>query len=323
MTPATSATETLRISATAHGANYLPEYWARERGLFDAARLSVPYRPCDPWTGVLDDLDSGAADIVLGGLWVPAMFANSPRELVAIGQLNARFPMVVLTREPVPDFDWPWLSHKTVLVPGIGGTAPYEFTAGLIREAGVELEGTRSSRDLSGGMLAELWRAGLGDAFVCDLLTAATLTHAGHGQVSLRLAERGGVMPNSVYYVRRDRLEALREPLTRFMGAIAAAMATLSSGAETAAAVELAAAHWPDSPRPVLEQVVGEFVVNGTWSSSVVDAGAAARWIRILAEAGLLIGEVEPADISDPSIAQAAVSVPGAAPAPGAVSAPA
>jgi NitT/TauT family transport system substrate-binding protein len=305
---ATTTADTLRISATAHGANYLPEYFARERGLFADANLDVPYKPCDPWTDVLDDLESGEADIVLGGLWVPAMYAGSSRELVAIGQLNARFPMVVLTREPISDFDWSALSHKTVLVPGAGGTAPYEFTAGVIREAGVELVGTRFVRDLSGGMLSELWRAGLGDAFVADLLTATTLTHSDSGHVALRLAERGGVMPNSVYYVKRERLEELREPLTRFMGAIGSAMATLASGEQTADAVELAASHWPDLPLPVLETVVEDFITNGTWSSSVVDVEACARWIRILSEAGLLLGNVDPADISDPSIAQAAVN---------------
>jgi NitT/TauT family transport system substrate-binding protein len=160
-------------------------------------------------------------------------------------------------------------------------------------------------------MLSELWRAGLGDAFVTDLLTAATLTHDGLGHVALRLAERGGVMPNSVYYVQRERLEELREPLTRFMGAIGSAMAILSSGEQTRDAVELAGAHWPELPLPVLETVVREFITNGTWSSSVVSAEACSRWIRILGEAGLLLGNVEPTDISDPSIAQAAVTAQG------------
>jgi NitT/TauT family transport system substrate-binding protein len=235
------------------------------------------------------------------------MYAGSSRRLVAFAQVNARFPMVVLTREPVANFDWHWLSHKTVLVPGIGGTAPYEFTAGLIREAGVELVGTRFSRDLSGGMLSELWRSGLGDAFVCDLLTAATLVEAGHGHVTVRIAEAGGVMPNSVYYVNAERLDELREPLTRFTAALGSAMSTLSAGQATEDAIALAEAHWPDRVPGVVAGVVREFVANGTWSSHVIDETAAARWIRILREAGLLLGDIRPSDIVDPSIAEAAV----------------
>jgi NitT/TauT family transport system substrate-binding protein len=237
------------------------------------------------------------------------MYAGSSRKLLAIGQLNARFPMVVLTREPVEHFAWGWLSHKTVLVPGIGGTAPYEFTAGLIREAGVELVGTRFSRDLSGGMLTDLWRAGLGDAFVTDLLTAATLVHEGAGHVSARLAQLGGVMPNSVYYIKPERLEELREPLERLMGAIGSAMAILTSGDGLTDAVNLAAEHWPDTPRDVIHQVVAELATNGTWSSHAVDADSATRWIRILDEAGLLLGPVDATDISDTSITDAAVQL--------------
>ena len=307
MTAATNPRDTLRLSATAHGANYLPEYYARERGLFAQVGLDVPDRPCDPWTGVLDDLESGAADVALGGLWVPAMYAGSSRRLVAFAQVNARFPMVVLTHEPVPGFDWSWLSHKTVLVPGIGGTAPYEFTAGLIREARVELVGTRFSRDLGGGMLSDLWRAGLGDAFVTDLLTAGALVDAGHGHVAIRLAEVGGVMPNSVYYVKAERLEELRERLIRFTGALGSAMSTLARGAQTDDAVALAEDHWPGLAPGVVAGVVREFVANGTWATSVIDEVAAARWIRILGEAGLLLGNVRPSDILDPSIAEAAV----------------
>src|SRR5215210_707443 len=70
--------DTLNISATANGLNYLPEYLAEATGLFRDAGLAVKARACDPWTGVLDDLESGAADLALGGLWVPGMYAGTP-----------------------------------------------------------------------------------------------------------------------------------------------------------------------------------------------------------------------------------------------------
>ena len=133
----------LRITATSHGVNYLPEYHAVATGGFDQLGLEVTAEARDPWTGVLDDLASGAADVALGGLWVPAMYAGMGRDLVVVGQLNARFPMTLVTRTPVQGFEWSWLRGRVVLVPGAGGTAPYEFTAGLMREAGVDPVGTR------------------------------------------------------------------------------------------------------------------------------------------------------------------------------------
>ena len=73
---------TLNISATAHGLNYLPQYYADHLGLFADRGLAVTATAKDPWTGVLDDLDSGAADVALGGLWVPAMYCeHAPQAL--------------------------------------------------------------------------------------------------------------------------------------------------------------------------------------------------------------------------------------------------
>ena len=62
-----------------------------------------------------------------------------------------------------------------MLAPGIGGSAPYAFTAGLIRESGVDPASITWLRDLSTPMFVELFQAGLGDAIVLDLVTAEEL----------------------------------------------------------------------------------------------------------------------------------------------------
>ncbi len=292
----------LAVSATAHGLNYLPEYLANHRGLFADHDLKVTATARDPWIGVLDDLDSGAADIALGGLWVPAMYAGTTRELVVVGQLNARFPMTVLTREPVTDFAWSWLRGRTVLVPGAGGTAPYEFTAGLIRAAGGDPAATRFVRDLPASMLTELFTAGLGDAYVTDLLTATTLQHLGIGVMSCQLAEVGGPMPNSVYYVRRDRLPELRPALRRFVAAITTAMRQLAH-ATPAELTDLLAAEWPDTDPAVLADATARLIANQTWSSTRVDPAATDRWVGILRDAGLITRPVPFPDLVDATVA--------------------
>src|SRR6516165_8479178 len=154
----------LRIAATSHAINYLPEYHASASGAFARRGLEVTATAHDPWTGVLADLATGTADVALGGIWVPAMYAGMGRDLVAVGQLNARFPQVIVTREPVEDFQWSSLTGRTVLAPGAGGTAPYEFTAGVMREHGVDPSAVKFVRDLSRAMLCELFERGLGDA---------------------------------------------------------------------------------------------------------------------------------------------------------------
>ena len=291
--------ERLAVSATAHGLNYLPEYHASSSGLFGQLSLEVIAQARDPWTGVLDDLADGAADVALGGLWVPAMYAGKARDLVVVGQLNARFPMVVVTRAPVADFEWEWMTGRTVLVPGAGGTAPYEFTAGLMREAGVRPAGTRFVRDLSSDMLTELFVKGLGDAILLDLLSATRLEDGGAGHLTCRLADVGGPMPNSVYYVRRDRLEPLHDRLVALLWGVGTAMGQLTAGAVPLQG--LLAREWPDIGPGALHRATAELMANGTWSSTRVDPAACARWVAMLRTAGAVDRDIAYEELVDNS----------------------
>jgi NitT/TauT family transport system substrate-binding protein len=290
--------ELLRISATGHGINYLPEYYAARTGAFARRHLKVEAQARDPWTGVLEDLATGAADVVLGGIWGPAMYAGKTRDLVTVGQLNGRFPMAVVTRDTVEEFDWGWMKGRTVLVPGAGGTAPYEFTAGVMRESGADPGDGRFVRDLSSEMLVELFEHGLGDAIVLDLLNATLVQSRGSGHISYRLADGGGPMPNSVYYMRRDRLGDLRPRLTAFLGGIQEAMAALNAGADSAPTLSL---EWPDVPLDAMSQVVSELIASNTWSGIQVEPAACERWLSILRAGGLVGSDVSYSMLVDTS----------------------
>ncbi|WP_051166020.1 ABC transporter substrate-binding protein [Amycolatopsis orientalis] len=290
--------ETLAISATAHGVNYLPEYLAREHGIFARNGLDVPYRPRNPWDGVMHDLADGSADLALGGLWVPAMYAGNGRDFVAVAQLNDRFPMAIVTREPVEGFTLAWLLGKTVLAPGQGGGAPGEFTRGLMREAGLAPYDARFVHDLSMQMFRELFVAGLGDAFVTDLGTATELERAGTGHIVFRHAESGGRMPNSVYYALRERLDELQPRLVPFVRSIDEAMRQLRTGA-AGDLTPLFEKEWPEADPGVLSEVAAQIAANGTWAGVRLDPGPVERWTSILHTAGLTVSPVKFESIVD------------------------
>lgn len=294
----------LNISATAHGLNYLPEYYADHLGLFADRDLAVTATAKDPWTGVLDDLDSGAADIALGGLWVPAMYAGTPRKLTVFAQVNHQFPKALVTRAPNPDFAWSDLIGTTVLAPGIGGSAPYAFTAGLIREAGVDPASITWLRDLSTPMFVELFEAGLGDAIVLDHTNAEALQHRGTGFIATDYAATGGLGPNSVYYCRTDRLEELSDRLVQFTAALGEAMQLLKS--VTAADVApLLHQHWPTMPQEVLASACGRMLNSHTWDTARIDQQATERWMAILHQESMVRAVPAFGDVVDTSIVDA------------------
>lgn len=279
--------DTISVSATANGLNYLPEYVADVAGIFAEHGLSVTAKACDPWTGVLDDLESGEADLALGGLWVPAMYAGSSRALTVVGQLNHMFPMTIVARNATGPVGLDWLSGKVALAPGAGGSAPYEYTAGLIREAGLDPAATRWVRDLSTAMLIELYRSGLGDAIVLDLVSAMELEAAGDGTIVFRHLDTG-VMPNSVYYTRTDRVAELGDRIERFTAAIDVAEQRITAGEAGADIEQVLAARWPDKDHELLRSAAQQMADGGVWDSAVIDRDASDRWMRILDEGGLL-----------------------------------
>ncbi len=292
---------TINISATAHGLNYLPEYYADHLGLFAHRGLKVTATAKDPWTGVLDDLDSGAADVALGGLWVPALYAGTPRQLSVFAQVNHQFPKALVTREPRPDFSWSELVGKTVLAPGIGGSAPYAFTAGLIREAGVDPWSIIFLRDLSTPMFVELFEAGLGDAVVLDHTNAEALQHRGTGYIASDYVVSGGLGPNSVYYCRTDRLEELSDRLVGFVSALGESMQLMKS-VTIAELRPLLAEHWPMLPSQVLESACTRMLHSQVWATPVIDQAATERWMRILFEERMVAAVPAFADVVNTSI---------------------
>ncbi|MCI3274944.1 ABC transporter substrate-binding protein [Streptomyces cylindrosporus] len=281
--------QSLNVSATANGLNYLPEYLADREGIFRDAGLDVSAVARDPWTGVLDDLGSGRADLALGGLWVPAMYAGSDRKLSVVCQLNHQFPMAIALRSTVAavGFTLADLRGRTVLAPGAGGSAPYEFTAGLLREAGVDPADIRFVRDLSTAMLVELFTAGLGDAIIADLVTATELEAAGAATIVFRHLDDGGIMPNSVYYCRTDRVEELRERVTAFVASIDAAMRLVPT-ADPHSVDAVLKHRWPDKDQGILRLVYQQLADSAVWQTVAVDESASDRWMRILEDGGLV-----------------------------------
>lgn len=278
----------LAVSATAHGLNYLPEYYADHAGLFADRDLTVTAKACDPWTGVLDDLASGAADVALGGIWVPGMYHGTTRELTVFAQLNHQFPKALVTRvAPEGTFAWSSLTGAVVLAPGIGGSAPYAITAGMMREAGVDPAGTTFLRDLSTPMFVELFENGLGDAIVLDITTAQSMSDRGTGHIAVEYAEVGGLGPNSVYYCRSNRFGELQDRLVDFTSALGEAMAAVNQAPVTELE-PLLTEHWPSMSAATLSAACGRIQASRTWETPRIDPAATDRWMRILAEESMV-----------------------------------
>ena len=134
-------------------------------------------------------------------------------------------------------------------------------------------------------MLVELYQAGLGDGIIADLGTATELEAAGHGTIVFRHLDSGGLMPNSVYYCRTDRVEELRDRLTRFVDAIAEAM-RMTHDTRPGPARRHPGRALADQGSRTDGSVVDALATSRVWETVAIDDAASDRWMRILADEG-------------------------------------
>jgi NitT/TauT family transport system substrate-binding protein len=233
------------------------------------------------------------------------MYAGSSRRLTVFCQLNHTCPKAIVQRGNPDRFTLTDLQGKVVLAPGAGGSGPYAVTAGLLREAGVDpTTEVRFIRDLSTPMLVELFDAGLGDAIVLDLVTATELQASGRGRIAYRNLEHGGVMPNSVYYCRTDRLEQLRDRLTRFVGCLNAAMRLLPD-IPTQTIDTILTTRWPGKDQAILRDVAGQMAAGRVWDTVAIDPAASDRWMRMLTEENMITRAPAYHELADDSFMKA------------------
>lgn len=294
------------VSATSHWPNYLPEYIAADHGYFADEGLDFSRWAPDDWTDVLPDLDQGRAHAVLGGLWVPAMYHGRGREYRAFAQLNARNPKAIVARQPIGGFQISDLAERTVLTPGAGSAAYYIHTAGLLRRAGVDPSRVRFIRDLSTGILTELFHGGLGDFLITDVVNAFALERAGHAHIVLRI-DAIGLMPNSVYYTTPEHLDGDDRLPWRFAAGLARAMAWIRDHPAREIA-PLLRRQWPGLDTGLLVDVVDDLRAAGLWSDIRIDPSSYAEWQAMICEEGLTDTPLGYDALVDPRPAEAAVA---------------
>lgn len=276
------------ISATGRSLNYFPQYVAQELGFFEEAGLSITDEVPNPWTQVLKDIDSGHAAAALGGIWVPTMFHGRGRSYRAFGQISARCPWALLSRQPAPAFEPRHLEGRLVLAAGTGGSGSYVLLSGLARRAGLGSDRVRFIRDLDYDLLLDLFLGGLGDYMLVDLPTAHRLTAEGRAHVALDMARSGGPIPWSVYYAPAEALDEAPEPYARFLIALQRGFDWIHAH-PISDLPETVGRLWPDFAKAEVIGWLEHFRASGMWNRTVeVDPEAFAAWQEMLAWADLV-----------------------------------
>lgn len=299
----------VKVAATSRSIGYLPEFVAQEFGFFTREGIEVESHVPPQWEDVLPEIESGAADLALGGIWVPAMYHGRGRDLVATTQLRNRVPFTLVgrTRSEASQPWWEQVQGKRVVCPGRGGASLGIFVRMLLKERSVDESSVRFIPDLSDAMSLELFEAGMADFILMDALAARVLTgHPGYVETG-EFVRDGGAVPWSVYYATRATLDDKAEIFTRFSSALAATMAWMNER-NSMDYLPNVLKDFPGIDRAAAAEIVEESVLNGAWTGTQIALPALDRWQRGIADGSLIEAPL------DPTVFCASFALQGSAP---------
>ena len=287
------------LTATGYNLNYLPEYIALRHGFFAEQGLDVTVKIPTPWDDVLTALADGAADMALGGIWVPSMYRGRvPKDYTVFAQIANRCPLALLARRDVDQsgsagsemetFKLSDVVGKTVLMKSGGGASVGLFFKMLLRENNIDPKSVDYVQDLQGQMLGDLFQGGMGDYFVTDNLSALAMAERNSKVfVAMEMVSQGDV-PWSVYYRETATITAeFLDAQKRFCLALQKGIDWVLEHDATSFQNELAEL-FPEVPLDVAVKVTNAFRHNSMWTSTTVSRQGFDRWQVGLAGARLV-----------------------------------
>jgi len=279
------------VSATGHSLNYLPEYVAKWQGFFAEENLEVSVTVPSPWDVVLDELGSGKADAVLGGIWVPSMFYGRANRYTPFAQVAARAPLAIVGRERAEAFSWDGMAGKTISMKGSNGASVGLFTKLVLKENGVDPARVGFIQDLDGALLSRCFAGGMGDYLVVDYPSGLRLEAEGKGHVVAPLAVVGGDVPWSVYYAEGESDADRLDTQTRFVRALGRGMDWILAR-EAAEYRDFLAETFPRFAPDLLVGLTDTYRQIGMWTTPRIDAQAYRRWQGGIADGHLTEGPI-------------------------------
>jgi len=270
------------IASTGVSMNYMPHYIAKEQGFFKEVDLDVTTNVPIPWTNALDQIDSGAAHVVEGGMWVPIIYYNRVKEYKTFAKLSSRCPLVLVSRQPVGTFDWKMLEAKKVLIAGGDGASHGLFILGCAQEAGVDMNKVTVINNFTASMLLKLFLGGFGDIIAMQPDMAAKLAKEEKGYIMADLTVHGGNCPWSVYYGTPEFLANSNNLAGRFTYALQKATDLLLAK-DASEFGDIIQKYWPTVDLSYGVDMINLFRKEGMWSESVqVDRAIIDRWQKFI-----------------------------------------
>lgn len=271
----------VRIASTGAGISYFPEFVARELGFYADENLDIQVEVIGNGPGVPVAVASGAADLGLGGSWLPMMYRGRLSAFYPFAQVCIRAPAVLLARTPMPDFAWSDLIGRCVVIPS-GSPGASLLIHHTLREAGIDPGRVSFIQDFLAEEAGPLFVGGLGDFYVGMPPASDKLVADGSARVVVDLASLGEY-PWSIFYARKPFLDREDQVAGRFARAIQRAL-TWCRTHDPSEAPSVASRHFGQHTPEAVFASARSLKARGLWHESVaVTEAPMMAWQELIA----------------------------------------
>jgi NitT/TauT family transport system substrate-binding protein len=291
--------EPIRVSTADTGLTSYPLFAAMSEGIFEAEGVQVSLQKHGNGLGPVQDLFSGSADVVLGGIWRPMIYRGRLGAMVSFAGMCARSSLVLVGREPRRG--WP-AKGATIVVPECAPSF-WVVLHGALERQGVAASDLRFVAGLSLAEATALFHRGLGDFLFLNAPAAVAIAREGGPSIIWAMAEVLGDLPWSVFYARPQVLTDRREDFLRFTRGIQRVLnCTLSADPEQV--VGIGSHCFPALAPDEVVRTVRACRDWGVWSSDArIDPVALTRWQELWVREGALEHVAAYNDLVDASFA--------------------
>ena len=287
---------------------YAPLYAAVEKGFFEEQGLHVEITTIPGGDKTMTALLSDGVDIALIGAETSVYVAgqNANEKVINFAQLTQTDGTFLVSREPVPDFDWEDLKGATFLGQRVGGM-PQMAGEFVLKSKGIDPHNDLTLiQNIEFANIANAFASGTGDYVQLFEPTASAFEQQGVGYIVASFGEALGHIPYTGFMTKEQTLKN-DELIQGFTDALYKAQQWVyEESAETVA--KTIAPYFEDTDLALITDSVERYKSQKSYAEDpIIDEEEFQQLLDVMKEAGVLQESPKYDDLVDTSFAKRSV----------------
>jgi NitT/TauT family transport system substrate-binding protein len=296
----------IRMVEVTHSLFYAPQYVAMEKGFFKEQGLEIQLSNGNGGDTTMTTLVAGQSDIVLVGaeaaIYVTARSAQ--HSITAFAQLTQTDGSFLVSRKPIPHFDWTMLKGKSLLGQRRGGM-PEMISEYVQRKHGLSPhKDVQIIQNVDYQNLGNAFVAGTGDFVQLFEPIASKIEKEKKGYIVASFGKDSGHVPYTCYMTKQDFLKQNPDVIRRFTRAVQKGQNWVATHTPEEIAAVIAP-QFPDTDHDILVRVIQRYKEQNSYAeNTIIDEEEYNRLLTIMYEAGELPAKIPYQKLVDTSFSK-------------------